>query len=758
MLVVSAAMPSRRRRAAAELADWLETETGSNASLADVGRALAKRNHGRSRAAVLATTHAEAITGLRALANGKPGHLVFSADAPVAAGPVWVLSGFGAQHRKMAKQLYLENAVFRAAIDEVDELIVDEAGYSVKEMYLDDAQDYDVGTSQVGIFGIQVGLAALLRHHGAEPSAVVGHSMGEIAAAYISGGLALEDAVRVICARSRLMGEGEAMLSGDDIRLMALVEYSSEEITGVLGDFPNLEVAVYAAPTHTVIGGPEAEVNAIVAHAEAQGKLARLLQTKGAGHTSQMDPLLGELAAELAGIEPQKLKVGLYSTVDKETFYRAGHEPIHDVDYWVKNMRHSVWFTNAVRLAVETGHTTYLELAPNPVALMQVAATTFAVGLHDAQLIGTLKRKEDESAGVLSALAQLYVYGHAVDVAVAVRPGWLRRHPANPVRAQAVLGERAAVGVGQHPDAGGARRDARRPARVGGAGRRRHRPRRAGRGGRGAGARRRGAGGVDRLRRAADLRHADHHAHPAPGWCVGAGARPRERCVPAAVRGGRRRAGVVETGVRAGGEKGTAAPEPAPTELSGGPVEELPEVVETFGGRWDPNSSESLEDRLAFIVAESMGYAPEDLPAEIPLIELGLDSLMAVRIKNRVEYEFDIPQLQLQAVRDANLVEVGEVSALGGGEPRRGAEDRRPAGRRTLPRPRRKRPAPNRVRSTRRAPVSRRRPRRSWRKPAPCTSPTPRGPPRCRPRRSVTRTPPSRPRPSRSWKRRPRRR
>ena len=379
VLVVSASMPSRRRRAAAELADWLETEAGSNASLEDVGRALAKRNHGRSRAAVLATTHAEAITGLRAVANGKPGHLVFSADAPVAQGPVWVLSGFGAQHRKMAKQLYLENAVFRAAIDEVDELIVDEAGYSVKEMYLDDAQDYDVGTSQVGIFGIQVGLAALLRHHGAEPSAVVGHSMGEVAAAYIAGGLVLKDAVRVICARSRLMGEGEAMLSGDDIRLMALVEYSSEEITGVLGDFPNLKVAVYAAPTHTVIGGPEAEVNAIVAHAEAQGKLARLLQTKGAGHTSQMDPLLGELAAELAGIEPQKLRVGLYSTVDKEIFYRAGHEPVHDVDYWVKNMRHSVWFTNAVRLAVETGHTTYLELAPNPVALMQVAATTFAV-------------------------------------------------------------------------------------------------------------------------------------------------------------------------------------------------------------------------------------------------------------------------------------------------------------------------------------------------------------------------------------------
>ena len=140
----------------------------------------------------------------------------------------------------------------------------------MKEMFLDDAIDYDVETSQVGIFTIQIGLAALLRHHGAEPEAVVGHSMGEAAAAYIAGGLPLEDAVRVICARSRLMGEAEATLEGDDIRLMALVEYSATRSRRVLTDFPHLEVCVYAAPTHTVIGGPEPEVNAIVARAEGE--------------------------------------------------------------------------------------------------------------------------------------------------------------------------------------------------------------------------------------------------------------------------------------------------------------------------------------------------------------------------------------------------------------------------------------------------------------------------------------------------------
>ncbi|MFI2430202.1 acyltransferase domain-containing protein, partial [Streptomyces sp. NPDC018955] len=301
VLAVSGALPSRRRRAAADLADWLETEEGSKTPLADVARTLARRNHGRSRAAVLAKTRSEAISSLRAVAAGKPAQGVFSADSPSPKGAVWVFSGFGSQHRKMAKQLYTENSAFKAAVDEVDALIQDEAGYSMVEMFLDDSIEYNVETAQVGIFTIQVGLAALLRHHGAEAEAVVPHSMGEAAAAYVSGGLNLEDAVRVICSRSRLMGEAEGALVGDDIRLMALLEYSASEIEALLPTYPKLEVCVYAAPTHTVIGGPQPDIEAIVAAAEADGKMARVLQTKGASHTSQVDPLLGELAAELAG-------------------------------------------------------------------------------------------------------------------------------------------------------------------------------------------------------------------------------------------------------------------------------------------------------------------------------------------------------------------------------------------------------------------------------------------------------------------------
>ncbi|MEU6580067.1 polyketide synthase Pks13 [Nocardia sp. NPDC046763] len=653
ILPVSGYLPSRRKRAAKDLADWLESEAGQATPLEDVARTLAKRNHGRSRGVVVAKTHDEAIAGLRAIAEGKPGNGVWTADSPAAKGALWVMAGFGAQHRKMGKQLYTENSIFRKAVDQVDELVIDEAGYSVKEMILDDSMDWDIGTSQVGTFTIQVGLASILRAHGAEPEGVVGHSQGEVAGAYISGGLPLEDAVRVICARSRLMAEGEAMLTDDQVRNMALLEYSAEEIAKLVEtEFPEIEVAVYAAPNNTVIGGIPDQVHAIVARAEAEGKFARVLQTRGAGHTSQMDMLLGELAAELAGIEPTKLKRDLYSTVHKDTVYRAGHAPVHDVDYWVMNMRGSVYFTNAIRQAVDTGITTFLELAPNSVALMQVLGTTFAAGVHNAALIPTLKRKEDEAAGVISALAQLYVQGHKVDLpsllpagdyAAAPRTAFLRKQYWPKVTG----GFGGGAGNARVPGAHVALPDGRHVWEV-------------------------QAPAVTDLAALVNAAAAQVLSDVTVGASVAHGAVPAAGTLTTTLTphpGG----ASVSVHAKEGNAfrplfdavvvSGAPLPESAVAQpvavVQAAPAVEVAEAAP--GERWDPKGTQTIEQRLAIIVAESMGYAVEDLPMEIPLMELGLDSLMAMRIKNRVEYEFDIPQLQIQAVRDASLLEVGKV-------------------------------------------------------------------------------------------------
>lgn len=674
-LVISAFLTSRKKAAAAELADWMESAEGQASSLESIGRSLSRRNRGRSRAVVLAHDHEEAIKGLRAIAEGKQRPNVFSTDGPVTNGPVWVLAGFGAQHRKMGKSLYLRNPVFAEWIEKVDALVQDELGYSVLELILDDSQDYGIETTQVTIFAIQIALGELLKHHGAKPGAVVGQSLGEAASAYFAGGLSLRDATRTICSRSHLMGEGEAMLFGEYIRLMALVEYSADEIKTVFSDFPDLEVCVYAAPTQTVIGGPPEQVDAIIARAESEGKFARKFQTKGASHTQQMDPLLGELAAELQGIKAMSPTCGIYSTVHEGRYIKPGSEPIHDVDYWKKGLRHSVYFTHGIRNAVDSGHTTFLELAPNPVALMQVGLTTASAGLHDAQLIPTLARKQDEVESMISTMAQLFVHGHDLDVRTLFtraagpedyanipptrfkrKEHWLDAHFAGD-GSILMPGSHVALPDGRHvweyaprektPDLAAlvkAAAAAVLPDAALTAAEQRAVP--------GEGARL-----VTTLTRHPGGASVQVHARIDQSFTLVYDALVArggsEAALPVAVGAG--------TAIAAGESVSPAVvaveEEDAETLTDTLTNRYLPSDV----GRWSADSGETIAERLGTIVAAAMGYEPEDLPWEVPLIELGLDSLMAVRIKNRVEYDFDLPPIQLTAVRDANLYAVEKL-------------------------------------------------------------------------------------------------
>jgi polyketide synthase 13 len=677
-LAVSAFLTSRKKVAAAELADWMETPEGQASSLESIGRSLSRRNHGRSRAVVLARDHEEAVKGLRAIADGKQKPNVFSTDGPVTSGPVWAMAGFGAQHRKMGKDLYLRNEVFAEWIEKVDALIQDERGYSVLELILDDSQDYGIETSNVVIFAIQIALGELLKHHGAKPAAVVGQSLGEPASAYFAGGLSLQDATRVICSRSHLMGEGEAMLFGEYIRFMAIVEYSADELKTVFGDFPGLEVCVYAAPSQTVIGGPPEQIDAIVARCEAEGRFARKLQTKGAGHTSQMDPLLGEFSAELQGIQPLSPTAGIFSTVHEGTYVKPGGDPIHDVAYWVKGMRHSVYFTHGVRKAVESGYTTFLELAPNPVALMQIGLTTAAAGLPDAQLIPTLARKQDDLDSMTSAMAQLFVFGHDLDIRTLFpRAGgpagpedfahipptrfrrkehWLNAHFSGD-GSVLMPGTHVAMPDGRHVWEY-APRDATDLAALVKAAAAQVLP---------------DVQLVASEQRAVPAENArlvtTLTRHPG-GAAVQIHARIDESftLVYDALVSRAGQASVLPTAVGAGAAIAstvTAAPvaEPATEEPDDSEVLTDSLTARQIGalGRWSPDSGETVRDRLASIVSMAMGYEPEDLPWEVPLIELGLDSMMAVRIKNRVEYDFDMPPIQLQAVRDANLYNVEQL-------------------------------------------------------------------------------------------------
>ncbi|MBX9979626.1 MAG: acyltransferase domain-containing protein, partial [Mycobacterium gordonae] len=404
----------------------------------------------------------------------------------------------------------------------------------------------------------------------------------------------------------------------------------------------------------------------------SEGKFARKFQTKGASHTQQMDPLLGELAAELQGIKPMRPTCGIYSTVHEGRYIKPGSEPIHDVDYWKKGLRHSVYFTHGIRNAVDSGHTTFLELAPNPVALMQVGLTTASAGLHDAQLIPTLARKQDEVESMISTMAQLFVHGHDLDVRTLFtrasgpedyanipptrfkrKEHWLDAHFAGD---SSVLmpGNHVALPDGRHVWEYAPREKTDLAALVRSA--------------------------ASAVLPDATLTAAEQRAVPGEGARLvttltrhpgGASVQVHARIDESftlvydalVARGGSEAVLPVAVGAGTAVAAESAVPAAAVEEPEAETLTDsltnryLPSDV----GRWSPDSGETIADRLGKIVAAAMGYEPEDLPWEVPLIELGLDSLMAVRINNRVEYDFDLPPIQLTAVRDANLYAVEKL-------------------------------------------------------------------------------------------------
>jgi len=638
-LPVSGLLPSRRARAAGLLADFLEAE---QPDLADVARTVARRNHARSRAVVMASSIEEAIKRLRQVAEGKVSVGIAAADSPQVQGPVFVYSGFGSQHRKMAKDMIALSPLFSARLKELDAIVDFESGWSILDIVEDDSQTYDTETAQVAITAIQIALTDLLASFGVRPAGVMGMSMGEIAAAYAAGGISARDAMIIACHRARLMGEGEASLSEADQGAMAVVELSAEHIAALDA---SIEPAVYTGPGMTTVGGPRQAVLDLVEKLDGEGKFARALNVKAAGHTSAVDPILGELEAAIAGMEAHPLHTTLFSSVDKGEVYRPG-TTVHDEDYWLRMTRYPVYLQDATEQAFAAGHTQLVEISPNPVALMGLMSTAFAVGKADAQLLYSLKRKVDPTESLLDLLSKLYVTGTPVNFAAVVGSGaqaeapytqfnrqrfWTNARPSAGV--SGLPGTRVNLPEGKVAFSTNADQAPSALAIVEAA--------------------------AEAVQPGAHIVAAEEHRDLPPygeittvvttsiggmsiavysvqetrtellaegfasGLDLGAGAIPGVAAVP----------------------EGSAAPEPTADDADVDAV------------RWDPRQ-ETVEDRLALIVSESMGYDVSDLPRELPLIDLGLDSLMGMRIKNRVENDFQIPPLQVQALRDASLADV----------------------------------------------------------------------------------------------------
>ncbi len=281
-----------------------------------------------------------------------------------------------------------------------------------------------------------------MRSYGVRPAAVIGHSLGEVAAAVVAEALSLEDGVRVICRRSRLCKR----LAGGGA--MASVELPANQVRDELAarGVEDVVVAVVASPQSTVIGGATQTVRDLVAAWEDRGLMAREVAVDVASHSPQVDPILAELADVLDDVTPMTPTVPCYTaTLDDP---RAA--PPWDAGYWVDNLRHPVRFAAAVQAALEDGNRIFAELSPHPLLTRAVEQTAQAADLP-AQALPAMRREQELPHGLRGFLADLHSAGAAVDFSVlypagrladAPLPTWTRQSAAGRVRRSRRTGAR----------------------------------------------------------------------------------------------------------------------------------------------------------------------------------------------------------------------------------------------------------------------------------------------------------------------------
>ncbi len=302
-----------------------------------------------------------------------------------------------------------------------------ESGFSVTEAMTGPQLVTAIDRVQPTLFTMQIALAATMRSYGVRPGAVIGHSLGEAAAAVVAGALSLEDGVRVICRRSRLMSRIAGAGAMASVELPAQ-QVLSELITRGVND---AVVAVVASPQSTVIGGATQTVRDLVAAWERRDVMAREIAVDVASHSPQVDPILDELYDALAELRPMSPEIPYFSA----TQYDPRDEPLCDAGYWVDNLRQMVRFAPAVQAALEDGYRVFAELSPHPLLTHAVEQTARSLDMSLAALAG-MRRDQALPYGLRGFVADLHSAGAAVDFSVlypdgklvdAPLPTWTRR-------------------------------------------------------------------------------------------------------------------------------------------------------------------------------------------------------------------------------------------------------------------------------------------------------------------------------------------
>lgn len=362
------------------------------------------------RLAFVVYSHKELIEQLESFLHTQE-HLGISSKAKISCGAsklVFVFPGQGSQWFGMGRQLLEEELVFRASMEKCDQVMRQYVDWSLLEEFTADetrSRLDEMDVIQPILFSLQVSLAAQWKSWGIVPDAVVGHSMGEIAAACFAGALSLEEAARVICYRSQLLKRVRGTGA------MAAVGLSFEQAQEVLTGYEErLSIAASNGPTSTVLSGDTAALEEVVEKLQRQGIFSRWVKILVASHSPQVDSLHDDLLRVLDGLKTQPAFLPIYSTVTGQV--SNGLE--FDASYWVHNMREPVLFWQSIQQLLKNEHNIFVEISAHPILLPAIER-----GLNDLKnqvvLLPSLKRQEDERAVMLKSLADLYSLGQCVD-------------------------------------------------------------------------------------------------------------------------------------------------------------------------------------------------------------------------------------------------------------------------------------------------------------------------------------------------------
>jgi acyl transferase domain-containing protein len=408
---VVVALSARTEPALRELAGrYAEFVEGGEASLADIAvTAGAGRTHHGLRAAVVASTHAELAKTLHDRAAGASAPMVFSGTVRAGERPrvAFVFTGQGAQYPGMMRGLYDNEPVFRDVVDRADAMLGTSRGRRLLDVLYpaDDAAEAlaQTGYTQPALFAVEVGLAELWRSWGVEPAMVLGHSVGEFAAACIAGALSFEDAFTLVAERGRLM---QALPRGG---AMAAVFAGTSVVEPLLvGRGGRLALAAVNGDDETVISGDERDVDSVIAELATTAVQARRLDVSHAFHSPLLDPMLDAFERAAAATTPLPGRIALVSNVSGRVL--GADEPL-DAGYWRRHAREPVRFAACVRTMLAAAPTVILEIGPHPTLLSMIARDA---GASRTSLIGSVRRGGDDLREMATALARLHVAGVAV--------------------------------------------------------------------------------------------------------------------------------------------------------------------------------------------------------------------------------------------------------------------------------------------------------------------------------------------------------